>query len=333
MVSDYDFDYVRDYMRERGIRSATGWTTPLVVREALTRGLEVTAKENGAALIRNGSRTHWFLNGNSSLNRQLARRCANLKEVTSRLLRSRGVRAPESTVFMPGDGVRAFNWAEPIFPVVVKPSNANRGRGVHVNISNWDSFESAFKVVERDFGEVLIEKQLFGAMHRVTVIDGKVVAALIQYPANVLGDGTNTIEKLVSIKNQDTGKVHKKIVVDSKALGELSAQGLSPASVPEPGRRVYLNRASNISAGGDAVDRTGSISEGVMDMLSRASRAIPGLRFAGYDVMLPQSPEDPPASILEVNPQPGIHAHHFPRIGSPRNVAASVLDAMFPETT
>lgn len=332
MNPDYDYDYVRDHMREQGIRSAKGWTNRLVIGEALYRGLEVTGTRSGLASIRSGSTRHWFLNGASSLNRPLARRCANLKEVSSRLLRSKGLFAPESTVFSGEDVSRAYGWAEPILPVVVKPSNANRGRGVHVGVANWKDFEGAFEAVASEFGEVLVEEQLVGVMHRITVVDGEVVAALLQYPANVLGDGHSTVADLVATKNEDLGAVHKSIRLDERAKIELDKQGLALHSVPDNGERVYLHTASNIAAGGDAVDKTDAIPAEVTEILAEASRAIPGLRFAGYDVMLPEKPEDPPPSILEVNPQPGIHAHHFPRYGLTRDVARYVIDAMFPKT-
>lgn len=331
MNPDYDYDYARFHMRQHGIRSAKGWTNRLVIGEALHRGLEVTGTRSGLASIRSGKRRHWFLNGASSLNKPLARRCANLKEVTSRLLRSKGLSAAESTVFRMGDLDRAYRWAEPIFPVVVKPSNANKGRGVHVGISDFQEFREAFHVVERDFGEVLIEEQLFGVMHRITVVDGRVVAGLLQYPANVLGDGVTTVEELLRVKNADLGAIHKKITLDSNAEIQLAKQGHHRLSVPRDNERVYLSTSSNIATGGDAVDMTDEISPDVEQLLAEASRAIPGLRFAGYDVMLPENPQDGPASILEVNPQPGIHAHHFPRVGTSRDVARHLVEAMFPK--
>lgn len=332
MRPDYDYNRVLDHMRDHGIRSARGWTNRLVVGEAMYRGLQVTGTRTGLASIRSKKTKHWFLNGASSLNRPLARRCANLKEVSSRLLRSRGVSAPESVVFQPGDAKRAYSWAETMLPVVVKPSSANRGRGVHVGVSTWEEFENAFDAVSREFGEVLVEEQLVGVMHRITVVDGVVVAALLQYPANVVGDGTLNVRELIGVKNSNLGVIHKRIKEDELAIQQLEKQGRDFFSVPEKGERLYLQRTSNIASGGDAVDVTNSIQPEVKTLLAEAARAIPGLRFAGYDVMLPEAARDPAPSILEVNPQPGIHAHHFPRYGEPQNVANALIDAMFPET-
>src|SRR5699024_8227660 len=67
--------------------------------------------------------------------------------------------------------------------------------------------------------------------------------------------------------------------------------------------RVYLRLTSNIHTGGDALDATDELAPEEREMIERAARSIPGLRIAGFDVLLPREDqeEDTSASILEIN--------------------------------
>ncbi|RJN31066.1 hypothetical protein D3250_09340 [Nesterenkonia natronophila] len=102
--------------------------------------------------------------------------------------------------------------------------------------------------------------------------------------------------------------------------------------MPADGQKVYLRKTSNLHTGGDAVDATDELSPDEREFVVRAARAIPGLRVAGIDVLLPRRETDEAPAILEVNPFPMISMHHFPAAGRPRDVAGPIVRAMFPST-
>nr|WP_254259538.1 ATP-grasp domain-containing protein [Leucobacter chinensis] len=281
--------------------------------------------------MRHGDIEHFWRLGSNSLNTELAIKCSDLKEITSRLLRASGINAPENAVFESHDAKRAWAWAEPVVPVVVKPKNGLQGTGVFVDIDTWEDFSQAFETVASMKNEVLVERFHPGNDHRVLVINNKVVAATRRFPANVCGDGILNISELVEAKNKTRRFIHKKLTIDGSVHRHLQKEGRTLSTIPKAGEIVFLRGTANLHTGGDAMDATDSLTEEQITLAENASRAIPGLLIAGFDILLPDSPKGK-ASVLEVNQNPMISMHHYPWIGEPRDAASAVLNAMFPET-
>lgn len=323
-------EHLRSWMAQAGIK-VRGPSNQTIVAEALRRGVHVSATRPGAVRLR-GNRVFWWNNGATNLNAAAVRRISPQKEVGSRVLRARGIKAPENAVFSPGDARRAWRWADCLRPLVVKPFNASKGRGVNIGIDAWEEFEAVFVNVSQSYGDVLVEELISGTEHRFHVVDGRVTAVNRRAPANVSGDGLSSIHELVGIKNRFVAPPHVPLSLGRLELEYLAKQGLDASSVPTAGDRVYLRGTSNLSTGGDAVDATGEVSREEEQFVELAARCWPGLRAGGYDVLLPRERGDDPPTILEVNHAAGIGGHHCPRVGRSRNVAGAVLDVMFPET-
>ena len=170
------------------------------------------------------------------------------------------------------------------------------------------------------------------------MINGKLVAVAERIPAHVIGDGQNTIEELIKITNQDPKRgdghanVLTKITLDKTALDVLARQGYKLDSVLEVGKIAYLRATANLSTGGVAVDRTDDIHPENIWLMERVAKVI-GLDIAGIDVVSPDITKplrEVDGVIVEVNAAPGFRMHVAPSRGLPRNVAAPVLDMLFP---
>src|SRR5690625_3835979 len=130
-----------------------GRSNKMLVVEAYKRGVQFEILPKKRFKMYHGRKSYTVRRGRVAEvhNSRLAILTTNMKEVTSRLLRSQGFNAPENTVFAKDDLERAWKWAEPILPVVVKPYNEGRGRLVFVNIDNYDEFKQCFNLVaEKD---------------------------------------------------------------------------------------------------------------------------------------------------------------------------------------
>jgi cyanophycin synthetase len=325
-------DHALAYMREHKIKRS--YTTALMVSRALQRDIGVTANRRGRALLKRGDRSYYYSGGITNFNTELAKRCVRNKDVTARLLRTKNVAAPESCFFSTGDTERAWAWSEAVLPVVVKPSNSTHGKLVHVGISDRQGFDLAFKTVSDTHGGALVEQFIQGVEHRVAVVAGGVVAATRRVPAHVVGDGVSTIDELVRAKNKlrktSPNPIHFALEIDDAVRAQLSNHGLALDSVPADQQVVRLRATSNIHTGGDAVDATEDLSSDERELIERAARALPGLRVAGFDVLLPRNPGDADPHVLEVNHAPMLSMHHFPWSGTPRDVTTHLIDAMFP---
>lgn len=327
-----DLEFSRRYLSEHGIRS--GQTNALIADRALARSIAIRPDSRGRLSMTVNGRECWFDGAKSNLNGALARRCAQHKDITSRLLRSSGVNSPENMVFSPQQLASAWSWAESVGPVVVKPPSGGLGRSVHLNLQSIEEFQTAFEAVSAESGAVLVERFLQGTEHRVLMIYGKVAAAARRIPANVLGNGEDSVRELVEEKNlqrrESRNPAHWELPVDDHTVKELARQDLTLESVPAAGHQVWLRSNSNVHSGGDGVDATDELTSDEIAMAQRAVRVIPGLKLAGLDMLLPREGLDCEPYVLEVNAYPMITGHHHPWTGQERDVAGMLVDAMFP---
>ena len=224
------------------------------------------------------------------------------------------------------------------FPVVLKPLNANHGRGVTIHLQDTDAVRVAYEHAHKHSRGVLVESYISGLDHRLLVVDGRLVAASKRVPGHVVGDGEHTITELVEITNQDPrrgighAKVLTQLELDHQALRLLKLVGMTPESVPPAEEVVYLRSTGNLSTGGTAVDVTDLIHPDNREMAERAARAI-GLDVAGVDFLttdIAESYRVTGGAICEVNAAPGFRMHVSPSEGTSRDVAGPVLDMLFP---
>ncbi|MFL5570529.1 MAG: cyanophycin synthetase [Gemmatimonadaceae bacterium] len=318
-----------------------GPSTAAVVEEAKRRGIPVRRLNNYSlvqlGLGKNLRRIQATLSDYTSA---IAVEIAQDKDDTKRVLGNIGLPVPK------GDVARSFERAVEIadeigYPVILKPLDANQGRGISGQIDNEHALHDAWNEA-REFGDrIVIEQYAEGRDHRVLVINGKVVACAERIPARVTGDGSSTIAQLIERENRDPRrgvghtKTLTKLPADERTTCFLRKQGLTLESVPQNGQVVYLRGTANLSTGGTAVDRTDEMHPDNITACEMAAGII-GLDIAGIDLLTPDISvpfRESGAVIIEVNAGPGIRMHTHPTEGTPRNVGAPIIDMLYPPGT
>jgi cyanophycin synthetase len=227
------------------------------------------------------------------------------------------------------------------FPVVVKPNNANMGRGVSVGMKTVREVREAYTRAREYDRSVIVERFVAGTDYRMLVIDGELRAAAKRVPAHVVGDGAHTIEDLVAEANRDPRRgagqrsSWTQLELDEQSDRLLAELGYRRGSVARQGELVFLRRNANTSSGGTAVDVTDQVHPHNRDIAERAARSI-GLDIAGVDLLVPDissSMREQGGVICEINSRPGIRKHLWPAEGSPRDVIAPIIDMLFPHGT
>ncbi len=205
-------------------------------------------------------------------------------------------------------------------------------------MTSWEDAVLGLEYAQKYSRRVIVERFITGFDFRVLVIDNKIVAAAQRVPAHVVGDGINSIEELIEIVNADPrrGYGHENVLteidIDRDSLELLEKRNLTVKSIPEKGDVVYLKSTANLSTGGTSIDVTDMMHPENIFMAERISRII-GLDICGIDIMasnLTQSLKENGGVILEVNAAPGFRMHLAPSEGLPRNVAAPVIDMLYP---
>ena len=130
-------------------------------------------------------------------------------------------------------------------------------------------------------------------------------------------------------------KLLPKTLVDEIALKKtniLKENGYDVDSVIKDGEIVNLKDTANLSTGGTAMDVTDIVHPENIFMAERISKVI-GLNICGIDLMtsdISKPVSETGGAVLEVNAGPGFRMHLAPTEGLPRNVAAHVMDMLYP---
>ncbi|MGB5237540.1 MAG: cyanophycin synthetase, partial [Flavobacteriaceae bacterium] len=225
------------------------------------------------------------------------------------------------------------------YPLVIKPIDGNHGRGITVDITNYETALEAFRIAKEVSSRVIVEKYITGEDYRLLVINHVFVAAAKRTPAHVIGDGKHTIEELVEEVNKDPrrGYGHEKVLT-AITLNDLTKNIIKDAgynldSVLDEGEMLILKDTANLSTGGTAEDVTDIVHPANVSMAERISKII-DLDICGIDVMttdITKPLSETGGAVLEVNAGPGFRMHLAPTTGLPRNVAAPVVDKLFPQ--
>lgn len=178
------------------------------------------------------------------------------------------------------------------YPVVVKPTDLERGEGVAVDVDQ-DSFEDAFQqaIEKSPTHTVLVERQVPGVCHRLFVVAGALLYAVKRLPMGIYGDGCSRIADLVRAEcerqQQRAPWLRSGIQpLDTIALGQLLRQGWVPEGIPAVDQFVALRRIETTAWGGVDEEVTHTIHP---DNVAAAIRAtgLFGLDVAGVDFMSP----------------------------------------------
>ena len=342
--SKEEFDQDLADLRDLCNNAALGPSTETIVKEAQARNIPWLLL-SARAMVQLGYGVHQkrIQATLSSFSGILAVELACDKEGTKTILKDGGIPVPRGTVIQYLDELSAAIEEVGGFPIVIKPLDGNHGRGISIDVKTQQEAEEAYDLASAasKTRSVIVERYYKGSDHRILVINGKVAAVAERIPAHVVGDGRSTIEELIEITNQDPNRgdghanVLTKITIDKTALNVLGKQGYELTSILAHGEIAYLRATANLSTGGIAVDRTDEIHPENVWIAQRVAKLI-GLDIAGIDVVtddIRKPLKEVDGVIVEVNAAPGFRMHVAPSRGLPRNIAAPVIDMLFPPGT
>ncbi|AEK61157.1 cyanophycin synthetase [Collimonas fungivorans] len=256
------------------------------------------------------------------------------KDLTKSLLQACGVPVPEGQLVE--SAAEAWEAAEDIgLPVVVKPSDANHGRGVFIDLNTQAEIETAYTLALQEGSSVIVERFIRGNEHRLLIVGGRLAAAARGEPLSISGDGKSTIRQLIDSQiNSDPRRGELEecplslVLLDDEPVVrvELERQGFNGESIPPAGKQVLIQRNGNVS-----IDVTDLVHPSVAAAASLAARVV-GLDIAGVDLVaedISRPLEEQRGAIVEVNAGPGLLMHLKPAEGRPRPVGRAIIEHLF----
>jgi cyanophycin synthetase len=312
-----------------------GPSTACIVDAATERGIpSMRLTEGNLVQLGYGLRQHRIWTAETDQTSAIAEGISRDKDLTKSLLSACGVPVPEGRVVdSPAD---AWEAAEEIgVPVVVKPSDANHGRGVSTELITREEIEAAFHLADAEGSEVIVERFIRGNEHRLLVVGGRLAAAARGESLSVVADGQATIRQLIDTQiNTDprrgtTENFPLNVILldkDPAVRLELERQGFNADSIPAQGKQVLIQRNGNV-----AFDVTDEVHPDVIATVSLAARVV-GLDIAGVDLVaqdISRPLAEQGGAIVEINAGPGLLMHLKPASGKPRPVGKAIVDNLF----
>lgn len=334
----YDLDSEIRHMRELRENVRFGPSTGSIVDEAIARDIPFI-RINSESLVQLGYGKNQvrFRATMTDRTSSIAVDLASNKDETKRLLKDAAIPVAKGVcISNPDDLDEAIDNIG--FPLVFKPLDGNHGKGASINVKTVEEAKAAFEHAKKYSRKIIIEKFITGYDFRVLVINNRFIAAALREPAHVIGDGKSTIQQLIDKENLDPrrGYGHENVLteisVDRETLEQLSKKGYHLETVLKKDEHCYLKGTANLSTGGTSTDVTDIVHPHNIFICERISRII-GLDICGIDIMasnLSEPLEMTGGVILEVNAAPGFRMHLAPAKGLPRNVAAPVIDMLYP---
>ncbi len=336
---DYDMNACIHKLKEIRERVRLGPSTGSIVEEAASRKIPwIRLGTNSLVQLGYGVNQQRFQATITGKTSSIAVDIACNKELTKRMLHDAAIPVPIGDLVVDEEGLNAVI-RKIGYPVVLKPLDGNHGKGSSINVTEWEAAKIGLEHAQKYSRKVIVEKYITGYDFRILVINNKMVAAARRVPAHVVGDGELNLQQLIEKENKDPrrGYGHENVLteieVDKDTLELLDKLQYTLETVPQKGEVVYLKSTANLSTGGTSIDVTDMVHPENITMAERISKII-GLDVCGIDVMaenLTQPLKESGGAIIEVNAAPGFRMHLAPSEGLPRNVAAPVVDMLYPQ--
>jgi len=341
LIAGEDYDLEEDIQEMRELRESQrlGPSTGSIVEEAASRGIPwIRLNQYSLCQLGYGANQKRIQATVTSETSSIGVELACDKEDTKYLLEQAEVEVPRGDIISKERSLKdACDYVG--YPLVIKPVDGNHGRGITVDVQSYNHALEAFKAAQQVSRRVIVEKFITGKDYRLLVINHVLVAAAIRTPAHVIGDGKSTVKQLIDKVNKDPrrGYGHENVLtmitINDLTKTIIKDAGYTEDSVLPEGERLILKDTANLSTGGTAEDVTDIVHPANVSMVERISKII-DLDICGIDIMtsdITKPLSETGGAVLEVNAGPGFRMHLAPTTGLPRNVAAPVVDKLFPQ--
>ena len=336
--SEYDLELDIRTMREMREKDRFGPSTGSIVDEAVARDIPYIRLNNQSLVqLGYGKNQVRFRATMTDRTSSIAVDLAGNKDETKKMLQDAAIPVAKGMCISAESEVDTVI-AKVGFPLVFKPLDGNHGKGASINVKTEAEARLAFEHAKKYSRRIIVEKFISGYDFRILVINNKFTAAALREPAHVIGDGIATIQQLIDTENKDPrrGYGHENVLteisIDKETFDELAKNNFTLETILPKGEKCYLKGTANLSTGGTSTDITDIVHPHNIFIFERISRII-GLDICGVDIMasnLTEPLESTGGVVLEVNAAPGFRMHLAPANGLPRNVAAPVIDMLYP---
>lgn len=198
------------------------------------------------------------------------------------------------------------------YPIVMKPINGTYGTDVMTDIETIDELTDTHNYfLERKYKSVILEEQIPGDCYRIFVFNGNVIDVIKREKPYVIGNGSDTINKLIENRNIEQKNLNlfpiknvSKIVIEK--------QGYSLNDILPLNKKIFISNVINMHNGAriSRIDLN-EIPQKNIDLFIKVNKAMEitcsGLDYLSEDITVNYDKNN--SKILEVNSRPDTEIH------------------------
>lgn len=273
---------------------------------------------------------HWFIiNTVTPLTSSPSATISKRKYLTNLVLSSYDIEVPKQEALSSViDAIKFFNKYKDI---VIKPAQQLGGKGITLLPETEAQVISAFNsAYEKDMSKgnvkVLGEEFIKGENYRFLVVGENVVGIVWRKAPVVIGNGKDTIQQLIDIKNKERKMlVLKPIPIDSEVEVRLKNANLTLDTVPDEGQEITLRYNCNLTTGGTTEECASIVDPYYRELAVKAVKAL-DLEFGGVDIIAEDITKKGKCGINEINYNPGLRLHYKAEKGEQVKVAIPIME-------
>lgn len=299
----------------------------IIADEAILRGIavEVLDAEGGYLRLTHGGTSVVTRESLSELTNAVAMSRCDDKRVARAVVSEAGLRVPEgcAATFTDTD----YRFLEKVGSVVVKPARGEQGAGITVGVTDPEDLDRAVGLARRHCPDVILEERCVGEDLRIVVINGKVIAAAIRRPPEVIGSGDRTIRQLIEAQSRRRSTAtHGESMIPLDDITECTVRdaGWDLDDVLPANDRLTVRHTANLHTGGTIHDVTDELNPALAKVAVDIADAI-DIPVTGIDLIVP-AVQGQEYVFIEANERPGLANHE------PRPTAQAFIDLLFPRT-
>ncbi|XOU94729.1 MAG: hypothetical protein ACNFW9_01545 [Candidatus Kerfeldbacteria bacterium] len=261
-----------------------------------------------------------------SKNNAVAHIITKYKNMTNEFLKKNNVPVFEQKKFNNAKFSEILKYTKSLkFPVVVKPVAGLCGMGITVNIINQSELKKSIITATKIDKNIIIEKYYPGWDYRILIVNDKLLAVTKRFPASIIGDGVNSILKLINKKNKH---LPKPVKIDQEVKDMLKSKKLTLKSILPLNKTLYLRFRANAALGGTTENV--NIKTVHPDNIKISMKAVKllNLKLAGLDLMttdITKSYKKTGAGVTEINDNPATDIHMTATVNPIKDIGEQVL--------
>lgn len=301
-------------------------STQLLYDELIRQGSTVAVLDPGSSLLEYTNKkgeNHFLISTCSDKSAATGLIIANSKARTATLAKSMGLPIPAQVTCRDIREARKFLSTHE--QIVTKPVLGSGGIGVSTDITNLDELDKGYTYAKTHSQRVVVQQHIEGSDVRLLVIDGVFCSAVIRKPAHIIGNGTSTIEELITTANaskvRNDSSLSSLLHINQHAARRYLGEDIHAIATKD--KEVRVIGPANVSLGGSLHEATHLVNPQMIADAEMITNKV-GLGMCGVDMMWDRKTNK--HYLIEINATPGIDIHDDPFSGTSSNAVEKYVD-------